>query len=432
MKKLRIKSAKAVRGSVQVPPDKSISHRAAIFAAMANGESEIRNYLFGEDCLSTLNALKSLGAIIRRRGKNVYITGGKLKSPARDVYCGNSGTTMRLLCGMIAGMNMSAKLVGDRSLSKRPMERITSPLTAMGARIKSRRGFPPLFVRGSSDLRAIKYIMPIASAQVKTSIMLAALNASGETMLKEKIPSRDHTARMLPFFGARFKKKGDFLAIEGGGKLKPAKISVPGDFSSAAFFITAAVMLQSVLTIKNVGLNPTRTGFLKALGKMGLKYRIKNRRYSYGEPSGDITVLKSVLRGMDFSADDIPAMIDEVPLLALVATKARGISLITGAEELRVKECDRIEGVFSQLKKMGADIEKLPGGFRIKGPTPLRGASVTGFGDHRIVMMLSLAALAVRSATGVTVIDDVSCVKISFPGFFRTLKKILVGKWGRP
>ncbi|MCD6412922.1 MAG: 3-phosphoshikimate 1-carboxyvinyltransferase [Elusimicrobia bacterium] len=422
MKSLKIKKAKAVSGRIEVPSDKSISHRAAILASIARGKTKIYDFLRSDDTNSTLRAVSLLGAKVRKSTNLVTVEGCEYKTPSKEIYCGNSGTTMRLLSGMISGFPVEAKLTGDESLSKRPMSRIAVPLEKMGARVKSRNGYPPLTIRGGR-LKAIRYILPVASAQVKTAILLAGLNAVGLTYVKEKIPSRDHTERMLPLFGVKISKKNGWISLRGCQRLKAAKISVPGDISAAAFFITAAALLPGGIEIKNVGVNPTRTGFLSALRKMGLTAVLKNKKFYGKEPAADILVKKSFFKSSRFGKKDIPAMIDEIPLLALCATQAKGVTVITGSEELKYKESDRLEATYSQLKKMGAKIKLLPDGFEIHGPSKLKGARVKGFNDHRIIMMLALAALI---ADGETIIDETTGVSISFPDFFRHLEKVTV------
>jgi len=420
MKGLRIRPVKKISGEIRVPPDKSISHRAVIFSSLASGTSRIKNFLKSDDTLSTLKAVSSLGAVVKKSGSDLLITGHTYKMPSKKIDCGNSGTTMRLLAGLIAGLPVSATLTGDRSLSRRPMKRITAPLEKMGAKITSRRGFPPLVIKGTK-LKAISYRMPIASAQVKTSLLLAGLNASGTTKIFEKLKSRDHTERMLPLFGVKVTKKSGRVELRGGQKMKCAEVKIPGDISSASFFITAAAILKSSLKIEEVGINPTRCGFLKALKKMGLKYKIINRKFFGLEPVADIIIKGSSLRATTFTKKNVPAMIDEIPLLALCATQAKGKTVIKGAGELKVKESDRLEATYSQLKKLGAKIKKMEDGFEITGPVKLSGARVRSFNDHRITMMLSLAGLI---ASGSTVIDDAASISVSFPGFLKTLRKL--------
>jgi len=419
MKGLRIKPAKKISGEIRVPSDKSISHRAVILSSAAAGTSKIKNFLKSDD--STLKAVSSLGAIVKKSGDDLLITGCPCKTPPKEIYCGNSGTTMRLLTGLISGRPLTAVLTGDKSLSQRPMKRIILPLEKMGAKIRSRNGFPPLAVKGGK-LKAIQYRLPVASAQVKTAVLLAGLNARGTTKIFEKIPSRDHTARMMPLFGVKITKKSGWIEMRGGQKLKSANVKIPGDISSASFFITAAALLKSVLKIKEVGINPTRCGFLKALEKMGLKYKITNRKFFGLEPVADIIIKGTCgLRAAKFTKKDVPAMIDEIPLLALCATAAEGKTVITGAEELKVKECDRLSATYSQLKKMGAKIRKLKDGFEISGPVKLKGTEVHSYDDHRITMMLALAGLTAR---GDTLIDDAGSISVSFPGFLKNLYRL--------
>ncbi len=421
---MKIKPAEKISGTVKIPPDKSISHRAAMLASVADGTSVIDNFLLSADCKSTLSAVASFGAKVKTKGAKITITGGAFSSPKKSVDCGNSGTTVRLLSGLAAGQGVSAVFKGDKSLSKRPMKRVTEPLSLMGASLRCKDDRLPLGLR-QAKLHGINYTMPVPSAQVKSALLLAALGADGEMKINEKIISRDHTELMLGLFGVKISSRGGKIKMKCGQTLKSCRIKVPGDISSAAFFICAALLLKSRVTIKDVGINPTRTGFLRALGKMGMKYSLGRKRFFGREPVSDITVMKSSLKGAVFTKKDMPSMIDEVPLLALCATQAEGKTVIRGAGELAVKECDRIEATYSQLLKMGADIEKRPDGFVIRGPVKLKGASLSGFGDHRIIMMLALAGLA---ADGKSVLDNTKGVEISFPGFFTELEKHIVFK----
>ncbi|MBU3956033.1 3-phosphoshikimate 1-carboxyvinyltransferase [bacterium] len=424
MKNLKINPAEKISGTIKIPADKSISHRAAMLASVASGTSVIENFLLSADCKSTLSSVAAFGAKVKKNDARITITGSPFASPKKNVDCGNSGTTVRLLSGLAAGQGVHAIFTGDNSLSKRPMKRVTEPLKLMGAKIQGKNGRLPLHLR-AAKLRGINYTMPVPSAQVKSALLLGALGAKGEIKIIEKIISRDHTERMLPLFGVKLTSHGGKIKMECGQKLKACKIKVPGDISSAAFFICAAVLLKSSVKMKDVGINPTRTGFLRALEKMGVKYNLSKKRFFGREPVSDITIMKSSLRGAVFSKKDIPSMIDEVPLLALCATQATGKTVIMGAEELAVKECDRLEATYSQLLKMGADIKKRPDGFIIRGPVKLKGTSLSGFGDHRIIMMLTLAALG---AAGVSVIDNTKGVEISFPDFFKELEKHIVVK----
>ncbi|MCD6422858.1 MAG: 3-phosphoshikimate 1-carboxyvinyltransferase [Elusimicrobia bacterium] len=420
LKNFKVNPVRKIGGVVFIPSDKSISHRALILSSISRGTSRIFNLLESEDVFSTLNALRNLGIEIKKQ-KNFYIVkGGSLKKPEGKIFCGNSGTTMRLLSGLISGHPIKATLTGDMSLSKRPMKRIIEPISLMGAKIKSKKGFPPLEIQGSSNLKGISYKMPVASAQVKSAILLAGLNAKGTTKIFEKIPSRNHTEIMLKNFCADIKIKNGWIVLKP-SKLKAQNVMVPGDISSACFFITAGVLLGKI-KIKQVGINRTRTGFVDAIRKMGAKVKFVNKHLLSGEPVADILVEKSKLKARNFSKKDIPSMIDEIPLLALIATQSEGVTKITGAQELRVKESDRIRATYEGLRKMGAKIEELKDGFIIKGPQKLKGTSVQGFSDHRIVMMLYIAGLI---AEGRTTIDDISSVKISFPDFFKIAKKIV-------
>jgi len=425
MKKIEINRANRLRGEVVPPPDKSISHRAAIFSALAEGRSVIKNYLRAGDTLSTLSALKALGVEIEV-GKDIVVYGRGLyglKEPLSPIDCGNSGTTIRLLTGVISGNPFFSVLYGDESLSKRPMARVIKPLKEMGSNIMARDGdrFPPIAIRGG-NLKGIRYEMPVASAQVKSSLLLAGLYAEGVTEVIEPAPSRDHTERMLPAYGARLEKSGLRTSIYGGA-LKGCDCEVPGDFSSASFFIVAALIVpNSEVLIKNVGLNPTRTGLLLVLEKMGAQIEIINKGDTGGEPIGDIICRTSGnLKGIDISGDIVPSLIDEFPVLCIAASCAEGLTTIRGAEELRVKESDRIRAMAEGLRAMGIEAQEMPDGISIKGGT-LRGAEVHSHKDHRIAMAFSIAGLV---SEGTTTILEADAVDISFPGFYETLRRLL-------
>ncbi len=425
--RIELRKAKRLKGEIIPPPDKSISHRAVILSSLAKGKSIVRNFLRAEDTMSTVNAFRKLGVKIEDKGKKIIIEGKgiyALKEPADIIDCGNSGTTMRLLSGVLSGNPFLSVLTGDSSLRSRPMGRVITPLRQMGAEIMARDNdrYPPIVVRGRK-LKAIKYTMPVASAQVKSALLLAGLYADGETEISEPIKSRDHTERMLPSYGAKIKIEGFKIKIKGGQELKARNIDVPGDFSSAAFFIAAAILIpDSDITVKGVGINPTRTGLLDVLEAMGADIELTNIRDVSGEPVADILCkTTSNLKAVKIGGDIIPSLIDEFPILCVLATQAEGVTEIKGAEELRVKESDRIKAMAEGLRKMGAEVKEFKDGLSIKGNANLKGASINSYGDHRIAMAFSIAALI---AKGKTTINGISSVNISFPGFFEMLKKL--------
>jgi 3-phosphoshikimate 1-carboxyvinyltransferase len=425
--------AKSFKGKFSPPPDKSISHRTVIFSCLSKGKSIIKNFLRAEDTISTVNAMRTLGIEIQenaKRGKGGFsgelIINGRglygLKEPFDIIDCRNSGTTMRLLSGVLSGNSFFSVLTGDESLRQRPMSRVILPLRQMGAEIMAREEdkYPPVAIKGGR-LKAINYSLPVASAQVKSAILLAGLYADGETEVIEPFRSRDHTERMLPAFGAEINVEGLHIKIKSSSELKGLEIYVPGDFSSAAFFIVGAMLIKdSEVTISDVGLNPTRTGLLSALKEMEADFDISNMRDVSGEPVADIYFKGGGdIKAIHITGEKIPALIDEFPVLCVAATQAEGVTTIRGAEELRVKESDRIKAMAKELRKMGAEIEEFEDGLNIKGKVRLKGAVVESHGDHRIAMALSIAALV---ADGTTTINGVSSVNISFPGFFDILK----------
>lgn len=427
MNKIEINKASKFNGEFSPPPDKSISHRAIIFSSLSKGKSIIRNFLKAEDPLRTVNAFRSLGINIEDKGEYLSIEGkgiNGLKEPYDVIDCGNSGTTIRLLSGVLSGNPFFSVLSGDESLRKRPMGRVIKPLRQMGAEIMARDDdrCPPIAIKGKT-LQPIKYPMQVASAQVKSAILLAGLYAEGETEVIEPLKSRDHTERMLPAFGAKLKIEGKSIKIKGFPELRGTEVYVPGDFSSAAFFIVGALLIpNSDITIKDVGINPTRTGLLDALKKMGANIEVYNTKNLCGELVADIHCKgEADLKAIDISGEEIPALIDEFPILCVAATQASGNTNIRGAKELRVKESDRISSMTTELRKMGAEIEEFEDGVIIKGKTKLKGASLESYGDHRVAMAMSIAALI---AEGTTSINDISSVNISFPGFFDLLKKL--------
>jgi 3-phosphoshikimate 1-carboxyvinyltransferase len=415
------------KGEFFPPSDKSISHRAVILASLARGKSIVRNILRAQDTGSTMDAFRSLGVEIIDEGGALTIYGKGLHglSEPRDVIdCGNSGTTIRLISGVLSGNPFFSVLTGDDSLRRRPMARVIEPLSLMGSQIMARAGnrYPPLAIRGGA-VKPLRYEMPVASAQVKSSLLLAGLYSEGETEIVEPTKSRDHTERMLPAQGADLRVEGLSVFIRGGRELSPMEMEVPGDFSSAAFFIVAALLLPgSEIVARNVGINPTRTGLLEALSKMGAKVGIENVREMSGEPVADLRCTgRAALKAVDLTGEIIPSLIDEFPVLCIAAAHAEGFTTIRGAEELRVKESDRIKAMASELKKMGAAVEEYPDGIGIQGTGRLKGAEVESHGDHRIAMAMAVAAL---SAEGRTTIQGASAVSISFPAFFEILERL--------
>ncbi|WFD09187.1 3-phosphoshikimate 1-carboxyvinyltransferase [Tepidibacter hydrothermalis] len=416
-----------LRGEVNIPGDKSISHRSIMLSSISNGKNIVKNFLSGEDCLSTISCFQKMGIKAEMCRKNEVIIQGRglrgLTKPIQNLNVGNSGTTIRLMMGILAGQNFESTLIGDNSISKRPMKRVTDPLRLMGAKISGNEdaNFTPITI-GGGNLSGIDYKMPIASAQVKSSIILASLYANSPSKIIEKNKSRNHTEIMLKSFGADIDVNGNEIYVNPVQNLYSEDIFVPGDISSAAFFIAGASMLKgSEVLIKNVGLNETRTGILDVLKDMGGDYEVLNKKYVCGELMGDILVRHSNLNSTIIDSKLIPRLIDEIPIIAVMATQAEGTTIIKDAKELKVKESNRISSVVSNLKKMGADIEELDDGMIIKGPTKLRGCSIESFSDHRIAMAFSIASLV---ASGNTNIDNTSCIEISFPHFYDILKQI--------
>jgi len=423
MKKIEVERKRKIMGETSLPGDKSISHRAIMLGSISQGETRVMGFSDCLDCRNTLNAFLKLGIEIKEDspGKlTIYGQGLRgLTSPNEIIDVGNSGTTMRLLSGILAAQDFSSTLTGDESLRKRPMKRIILPLREMGAKISSPDdNHPPITIIGQ-ELRPIDYISPIASAQVKSCLLLAGLYAKGISKITEPSPSRDHTERMLRYLGAPLKIEGLTVSIEGGSDLKAKPIAVPGDISSAAFFIVACLLLKdSDIRIKGVGINPTRMGFLDVLGEMGANIVIDNVRDLWGEPVADIFVRSSGLRATKIGGRLIPRVIDEIPVLAVAATQAEGVTEISDAQELRVKESDRIGNVVSELSKMGAVIKEKEDGMVIYGGKKLVGAPVNSYGDHRMAMALTVAGLI---ADGETIVDDVDCIDTSFPQFMNIL-----------
>lgn len=411
-------------GTLTFPGDKSISHRAFMLAALAEGTSIIKNSAMGKDVLSTIHCLRDSGVNIESIDKDETHVSGHLTLPDRDLYCGNSGTSARLLTGLLAGQGISARLTGDESLIRRPMNRIIVPLTEMNARIESHDGHLPYKINGNS-LRGIKYRIPVASAQVKSCLLLAGLGADGNTELEEIAPTRDHTEIMLKELNVNISTSADKNVITLAGpckKLPNFSINIPGDSSSAAFFAAAGCVKDSEILLKDILLNPRRLGFYRTLQRMGARLEVMERQKQFGELTGDIRVRPGPLRGIHLTADEIPGIIDELPLLAVLATQAEGKTVVNGAAELRVKESDRISAICSNLKNMGADIEEFSDGFSVVGPTRLKGCKIQTYHDHRIAMAFTIAGLFCDESI---ILDDQECISISFPEFFTLMNRLV-------
>jgi 3-phosphoshikimate 1-carboxyvinyltransferase len=407
-----------------VPGDKSISHRALILGGVAHGKTTVRGFLEGDDCLATLNALQALGVRIARDAGGVVNIDGRgfegLRASAQALDLGNSGTAMRLMAGLLAASPFDVELTGDASLRSRPMQRIVEPLTAMGAKLTSQGGRAPLRIGAGAHLHGIDYILPIASAQVKSAVLLAGLSATGRTSVRSPGPSRDHTERMLLAMGAALTQDGDIVAIEGPARLRACDIEVPGDFSSAAFFIVAACLgADDGLLIENVGLNPTRTGLLRMLESMGADIELRNQRRLGAEDVADLFVRKAPLQGVEVPADLVPLSIDEFPAFFVAAAGASGRTVVRGAEELRHKESDRIAAMARALSALGARVEELPDGLAIEGGR-LHAATIDAVGDHRVAMACSVASLI---SDGAIEILHTAEVATSFPGFSETARE---------
>lgn len=427
--KLIVKHCQRLSGRISVPGDKSISHRSIMFGALAQGKTEISNFLMGADCLSTMACFKAMGVEIDNTAGVITVSGkglDGLQEPAEVLDCGNSGTTTRLLLGILAGQPFFSVVTGDHSLRSRPMGRVTKPLTQMGARFAGRKNSTllPLAVQGMPFLKAIHYQTPVASAQIKSSILLAGLFADGVTEVTEPATSRDHTERMLQYFGAKVDTHQHTIAISGRPVLTGRKVTVPGDISSAAFFLVAAASIPDAdVTVTGVGLNPTRDGVLEVLQNMGANLKFFNRRVVAGEPVGDVRVQGGTLKGTVIGGDMIPCLIDEIPVLAVAAAVAQGKTTFKDAAELRVKETDRIATVARELAKFGVSIQEQPDGMIIAGQQSLTGAVCTSHGDHRIAMAMAVAGLL---ASGETVVTGADSVDISFPGFERVLNSLII------
>ena len=409
-------------GRVTVPGDKSISHRGVMFGALSDGVTKIHGFLNGADCLSTIDCFRKMGIAIEIDGTEVTVHGRGLrglKAPAETLYTGNSGTTTRLLCGILAGQSFTAELDGDATIRKRPMGRIALPLKAMGAHMEGE--LCPLRV-GGAPLSGIEYTLPVASAQLKSAIILAALYAEGQTVITEKEKSRDHTERMLRYMGAEIESDGNVITVQPAKKLKAVEFDVPADISSAAFFmVAAAIVPNSEITVCNVGVNPTRTGILDVLCEMGADITVANERMWGGEPVADITVRSSELSGVRIGGEVIPRLIDELPVLAVAAAFAKGTTVICDAQELKVKETNRIAAVTAELLRAGVDIEETEDGMIIRGGKPVHGAAFETYHDHRMAMSMAVLALA---AEGESEILNPDVVDISFPNFYELLNEI--------
>ncbi|MBC1520528.1 3-phosphoshikimate 1-carboxyvinyltransferase [Listeria aquatica] len=414
-----------LKGTIEVPGDKSISHRSIMFGALAKGTTRIHHFLEAEDCLSTIEVFRKLGVKIERSDSEVVVHGVSgfqgLKKPDSELYVGNSGTTIRLMMGILAGAQFDAVLTGDESIQKRPMNRVGIPLEKMGARIETKNdaGFAPVQLRGGNPLSGIHYEMPVASAQVKSAILFAALQAEGETVIHEKEKTRNHTEEMIRLFGGEIEEEGLTVKLSGNQSFTAQEVRVPGDISSAAFFIALGLLVPDAsIRLTNVGLNPTRTGILDVVEAMGGNLTKEAPTFS-----GTIQVATSNLRGTTIEGSLIPRLIDELPIIALLATQAEGETVIRDAEELKVKETNRIDAVANELKKMGADITPTEDGLIIRGKTALHGAKVTSYGDHRIGMMLQIAALLVKE--GEVELEKAEAVAVSYPDFFDVIKSLI-------
>ena len=419
--------AKTLRGEVTIPGDKSISHRSIMFSSLALGTTRVSGFLTGEDNLSTLKAFQAMGISISQPVPGELVVEGRgldgLQEPADVLDCGNSGTTMRLMCGLLSGQRFFSVLSGDQYLRRRPMKRVVAPLAAMGARIWGRRAgeLAPLAIQGG-ELVPGSYTSPIASAQVKSAVLLAGLYADGETTVREPHLSRDHSERMLTWFGAEVRPFPGGVTIAGRPQLQARDMIIPGDISSAAFFMVAGLVTPGAeLLIRNVGINPTRCGVIDILREMGGHLELHDQRVQSGEPVADILVKHSRLKGIEIGGEVVPRAIDEFPVISVAAAMAEGTTVIRDAAELRVKETDRIAAMASELGKLGADVEPTPDGMIIVGREQLCGGTVTSYGDHRIAMSCAVAALA---AAGPVEIADTACTETSFPGFWAMLESI--------
>lgn len=427
MSKKVVSPVKGLKGEIKVPGDKSISHRAVMFGAIANGQTTIEGFLPGEDCLSTISCFQKLGVQIEQKGEKVIVNGKGwegLKEPTEILDVGNSGTTTRLMLGILATRPFHSVVIGDSSIAKRPMARVTAPLRQMGAHIDGRGegNYTPLSIRGGAT-KGISYTSPVASAQVKSALLLAGLQSEGQTTITEPHKSRDHTERMLKAFGVELEEDQTTVTVRGRQALKAQNVVVPGDISSAAFFLVAgAIVPNSEIKLLNVGINETRTGIIDVLNQMGAKLEISNDRTINEEKIADLTIKTSKLSGIEIGGEIIPRLIDEIPVIAVLATQASGTTVIKDAEELKVKETNRIDTVVGQLKQLGANIEATEDGMIIHGPTPLNGGKVESFGDHRIGMAMAIAGCIANSEVE---IKDVEAIDVSYPNFFDHLVRLV-------
>ncbi|MDO9508330.1 MAG: 3-phosphoshikimate 1-carboxyvinyltransferase [Thermovirgaceae bacterium] len=426
LSKSRVLPARSIRGEIRIPGDKSLSHRAGFLGALSTQGIEVTNFSPGADCASTLACLEQLGCDVAREGDRVKVSRGRgIRETEGTLDAGNSGTTARLMCGLLAGIPGAFSVIsGDESLRRRPMSRVVDPLRTLGARIDGRDGGRclPLSIRGTR-LCGGNYLLPVPSAQIKTALLLAGLSAQGSVTVTEPVPTRDHTEIMLEYLGVPIRREGSSITVYPFEDLPGGSWRIPGDFSSAAFWIVAAALLpDSDLILRDVGLNPTRTGMLDILRRMGLNVQIGSPSLSGGEKMGDLRVKGTGLAAVSIDAENVPALVDELPVLAVAATRAEGVTEIRGAGELRVKECDRISSMTEGLRALGADLDEHDDGWTIRGGRKLHGGSVSSYGDHRIAMALAIAGLA---ADGPVEIDDAACVSISYPGFFDQLAAVV-------
>lgn len=422
-----IHNVQRLEGQIKVPGDKSISHRSVMFGAIADGTTTVSNFLKGEDCLSTISCFKELGVKIEEKDDTIIVEGkgwNHLTEPLNLLNVGNSGTTIRLMLGLLSGRPFHSTFVGDESIAKRPMRRVINPLREMGAKIDGRNNgeYTPLSLRGGR-LKSITYHMPVASAQVKSALLFAGLQAEGLTQIIEPAKTRDHTERMIRHFGGHIHTDGLSISIEGPQRLYGRHVDVPGDISSAAFFLVAgAIVPESRIILNNVGLNPTRKGIVDVLENMGANIIIYSNNEESFEPVGDLIIQSSQLNGTVVEGDLIPRLIDEIPIIALLATQARGQTVIKDAHELKVKESNRIDTVVTELSKLGADITATEDGMVINGPTKLHGGKVSSHGDHRIGMMLAIASLICEEEIE---LEKSEAVAVSYPQFFSDLSQLI-------
>ncbi|KGL44831.1 3-phosphoshikimate 1-carboxyvinyltransferase [Listeria sp. SHR_NRA_18] len=420
-----ITNKQGLNGTIRVPGDKSISHRSIMFGALAEGTTTVTNFLMGEDCLSTIGVFRALGVTIDVTPEKIVVQGrgwDGLQKPAETLDVGNSGTTIRLMLGILAGRSFDAKIEGDASIAKRPMGRVMKPLREMGATFEAKEAnFAPVKVIGTK-LDTMTYTLPVASAQVKSAIIFAALQAEGETTIIEKEKTRDHTEQMIRQFGGEIEVDDLTIRVSGGQKFRGQEVVVPGDISSAAFFIVAGLIIpNSKIRLENVGINPTRTGIIDVVQAMGGKITVEKTSAVGDEPAGTITVESSDLKGIEIGGDIIPRLIDELPVIALLASQATGRTVIKDAEELKVKETNRIDAVVTELSKMGVALVGTEDGMIIEGQQNLHGATVKSYGDHRMGMMLQIAALLADSDV---MLENAEAVKVSYPTFFEDVASL--------